>query len=113
MTTLYKLPSGNGVDSLDTDITRSIELEGINYDFRFRWNTRDESWTVICSKSGGDVIFSTKAPTNRLLNSLYKHRTDCPQGDLIILDITEDNGRVDFENFTISGRYRLYYNTFI
>lgn len=109
--TLYKLPAAKGADSLDTDVIRTIELEGITYDFRFRWNTRDESWTVICSKSGGNVIFSTKAQTGRLLNSPYKHRTDCPQGDLIIVDITEDNGRVDFDNFTISGRYRLFYNT--
>lgn len=109
--TLYKLPTGKGVGSLDTDVIRTIELEGISYDFRFRWNTRDESWTIICSKSGGNVIFSTKSTTSRVINSIYKHRTDAPQGDLIIGDITTENGRVDFDNFTIAGRYRLFYNT--
>ena len=109
--TIYRLPTGKGIGSLDTDVVRTLELEGTSYDFRFRWNTRDESWTVLCSKSGGNVIFSTKSPTNRVLNSLYKHRVDCPQGDLIIGDITDDDGRVDFENFTIFGRYRLFYNT--
>lgn len=108
--TIYKLPTAYGVDSLDTDIVRTLTLDGVTYDFRFRWNTREESWTLICSTSGGSVIFSTQARTGRLLNSLYKHREDCPQGDLMIIDIGDEFERVDFDNFTINGRYRLYYN---
>jgi len=111
--TLYKLPTGKGRDSLATDIVQTIELDGITYDIRFRWNTRDESWTVICSKSGSSPIFSTKVKTNVIFNSIYKHREDAPQGDMIILDMSETNGRVDFDNFTIEGRYRLFYNAII
>ena len=111
MTTLYKLPTGKGVGSLETDIVRTIELDNISYDFRFRWNTRDERWMLYCSKSGGDTIFSTKITTMRILNSPYKYRKDCPQGDLIILDTSTDTGRVDFENFELYGRYRLFYNS--
>lgn len=108
---LYKLPTGNGRDSLDTDIIRTLDLDGIVYDLRFRWNTRDESWTVICSQSGGTPIFSTKARTNSVFNKIYKHRTNAPQGDLIIVDISGTNGRVDFDNFSLTGRFRLLYNT--
>jgi hypothetical protein len=111
--TLYKLPAGEGRDSLVTDVTHILELDGITYDLRFRWNTRDESWTVICSKSGSTPIFSTKVKTNVIFNSIYKHRTDAPQGDMIIIDMSETNGRVDFDNFTIEGRYRLLYNSII
>ena len=109
--TLYRLPTGKGVDSLDTDVIRTLELDGVSYDFRFRWNTRDESWTIICSKSGGVTIFATKATVGRVINSAYKHREDCPQGDLMIIDMSDDFGRVDFDNFTLSGRFRLFYNS--
>ena len=109
--TLYKLPTGKGVDSLNTDVVRTLELDGSTYDMRFRWNTRDESWTVICSRSGGTTIFSTKAAAGRVINYGYKHRDGCPQGDLIIIDISTDYGRVDFDNFTLEGRFRLYYNS--
>ena len=110
---IYKLPTGKGVGSLETDISRTIELDNASYDMRYRWNTRDESWTVICSKSGGGVIFSTKAAAGRVLNYGYKHREGCPQGDLMIVDISPDFGRVDFDNFTLEGRFRLYYDSVI
>ena len=109
--TLYTLPTGDGRNSLDTDIIRTLELDGVNYDLRFRWNTRDESWTTTCSRVGGVPIFSTKSTTNSVLNSIYKHREDCPQGDMIILDLAEDGGRVDFDNFTLDGRFKLFYDS--
>lgn len=109
--TIYKLPTGYGVDSLDTDIVRTLDLDGTTYDIRYRWNTREETWTLICSRSGGDIIFSTAARTGRVLNSLYKHRPYCPQGNMMIIDIAGSGERVDFDNFTITGRYRLYYNS--
>ena len=105
---IYKLPTGKGVDSLSTDISRLIELDGTTYNFRFRWNTRDESWTAICSV-GDSVIFSTKVKTNVIFNSIYKHRENAPQGDLVIIDMSGKGGRVDFGNFTLTGRYRLFY----
>lgn len=108
---LYKLETGGGDGSLATDITRVVELEDITYDLRFRWNTRDESWTVSCAKSGGDMIFRTKVRTNIIFNAMYKHRTDAPQGDFVIVDMSEADGRVGFESFNISGRFRLFYNT--
>ena len=109
--TLYTLASGNGRDSLETDIIRTVELDNITYDMRFRWNTRDESWTIICSKAGGNPIFSTKAKTNSIINDIYKHREDCPQGELVIIDLAESGGRVDFDNFNITGRFKLFYNS--
>ena len=109
--TLYTLATGKGRDSLETDIIRTVELDGITYDLRFRWNTRDESWTTICSKVGGTPIFSTKSKTNSIINTIYKHREDCPQGDMVIIDLSGVNGRVDFENFNIEGRFKLFYNS--
>lgn len=111
MATLYKLASGYGVDSLETNITRIIELEGTTYSFNFRWNTRDESWVITCSTSGGTTIFRTKAKTSVAFNTMYKHRDNAPQGTLLILDTAERGGRVGFETFNLAGRYRLVYLT--
>ncbi len=108
---LFTLPTGRGLGSLDTDIVRRIELDGTSYDLRFRWNTRDESWTLILSVSGSTPVFNTKTTVGRVLNTAYKYRDNAPQGDMIILDMAEDGGRVDFENYTIDGRYRLFYIT--
>jgi hypothetical protein len=108
---LYSIPTGKGVGSLDTDLIRTLELDGVAYDLRFRWNTRDESWTLICNLSGAEQIFSTKACAGRVLNAPYKYRENCPQGELIIVDLSESSGRVDFNDFTIDGRFRLLYNS--
>ena len=108
---LYEIPTGYGTDSLQSDITRFVTLDDISYDFRFRWNSRDESWMLYCSINGGDTIFSTKICSFRILNSAYKYREDCPQGDLFVADMSTDAGRVGFESFTKGGRFRLYYYT--
>ena len=109
--TINILPSGEGSDSLDTDISRTLLLDDVLYELRFRWNTRDESWTIICSNVGGNPIFSTKAQVNSVFNDPYKHRAGCPQGNLVILDLSGDSGRVDFDNLTFDGRFRLFYNS--
>lgn len=113
MTNLVKIPTGYGVGSLETDIIRTVVLDEISYDLRFRWNTRDESWTMYCSKSGGDNIFTTKVTCQRVLNELYKYKQDCPQGNFVVLDMSFDTGRVDFEGFTNEGRFRLFYESII
>lgn len=106
---LYTLNSGFGENTTDTNITRQITLEGVSYTFNFRYNTRDESWVISVGFLGNLPLFTVKATTNRVLNSQYTHLVDAPKGSLVVIDTTESNGRIDFENFYINGRYRLGY----
>ena len=107
---VYFLKSGvGGEDITKTNITRVITLEGISYDFNFRWNVIDESWVISVALVGSTPLFSVKVTTGRIFNDQYKHIEGSPQGELIVFDFGENYERLSFEDFSIEGRFRLVY----
>ncbi len=88
---IYFLETGDG----DTpNVTNSVTLDDTTYNINYRYNIRDESWTISLSLLGNDPMFTVKACCSRIFNSQYKHLKDAPQGDLLVMDVT---GK--YENF--------------
>ena len=121
------LPCGGG-----SDITHRVNLDGKEYDFRFRYLQREtnvatgtpiyaDEWKLYIALTGGSTILETSLKTNRDLLAPYQYRTDCPQGVMILRDTVADNSlfvgdgyfpeRVGFNTLGIDKRFRLVYFT--
>lgn len=124
---MFYIPCGT-----DPDVTYNVELEGIRYDFRFRYLQRQtnvatgspilaDEWLLILSVSGKSEILRTSLKTNRDLLSPYRYRENCPPGELQLRDITADislsnNGdyspeRVGLDSLGQDKQFRLMYIT--
>ena len=106
---LFMVPSADGGETTNSNIKRRVLLDGVSYFLTFKWNSRDEAWYVTVSLVGGVDLFTVKAATNRVFNDQYKYIEEAPQGNLMVVDTIGGKGRVDYENFTIDRRYRLFY----
>lgn len=93
----------------DTDQEFTATLDGVDYDLRLRWNTRDESWQVIIGLSGEDPSVTFKATNGLDLLKPYKYLEGVPDGALYIIDTVAINGRPSFGDTGISQRFRLAY----
>lgn len=94
---------------LYTDQVGTVTLDGVDYDIRFRWNTRDESWQVIFAPSGGNPVATFKATNGIDLLRPYKYLEDVPDGELYIIDSVKINGRPDFGNTGTDKRFTFAY----
>ena len=94
---------------LYTDQVGTVTLDGVDYDIRFRWNTRDQSWQVIFSPSGGDPVATFKATNGIDLLRPYKYKEDIPDGELYIIDTVKINGRPSFGSTGVTERFTFAY----
>ena len=92
-----------------TDQTSTVTLDGVDYDIRLRWNTRDESWQVIMGLSGEDAVATFKATNGIDLLRPYKYLEGIPDGQLYIIDDVAVNGRPAFGETGSSKRFRFAY----
>ena len=92
-----------------TDQTSTVTLDGVDYDIRLRWNTRDESWQVIMGLSGEDAVATFKATNGIDLLRPYKYLEGIPDGQLYIIDDVAINGRPAFGETGSSKRFRFAY----
>ena len=85
--------------------TYRVTLSGESYDITVQYNQRlinqstkepskADSFTISLALAGRDPIFKTAMKTNRDLLSIYKYREGCPQGTLILRDISADGNKV-------------------
>lgn len=85
--------------------TYRVTLSGESYDITVQYNQRlinqstkepskADSFTISLALTGRDPIFKTAMKTNRDLLSIYKYREGCPQGTLILRDISADGNKV-------------------
>lgn len=92
-----------------TDQSCVITLDGVDYGFRFRWNTRDESWQIILSLAGGEPSCTFKCTNGIDLLLPYKYLDSVPDGELYIIDTVKINGRPDFGNTGVDKRFTFAY----
>lgn len=93
----------------DVDVTYTLVLEGETYDFRLKWIERDEAWQCYIGLTGQDPSSTFKITNGFDLLKPYKYMTGIPPGSLYAIDIVSIYGRVDYDNFGISKRFRLVY----
>jgi len=103
---IFSLPISDTPDN-----TQTIVLEGISYDVRIQWNTRDESWNVFWGVSGEGFKFKFKIVNGLDLLLPYKAYDECPNGFLAASDNERLYGRVGRDNFGIDKRFELFYIT--
>ncbi len=103
---IFSLPISDTADN-----TQTIVLEGIAYDVRIQWNTRDQAWNAFWGISGEGWKFKFKMVNGLDLFLPYKAYDECPKGFLTILDNERTYGRVGRDNFGIDKRFELLYIT--
>lgn len=91
------------------DQTYTVTLDGVDYDIRLRWNTRDESWQMLLGLSGDDPSITFKVTNGLDLLLPYKHLDTVPDGQLYLVDTVKMNGRPGYTNTGLEKRFALVY----
>lgn len=91
------------------DQTYTVTLDGVDYDIRLRWNTRDESWQCLLGLSGDPPSITFKITNGLDLLKPYKHLDSVPDGQLYLVDTVKINGRPGYTNTGIDKRFALVY----
>lgn len=96
----------------DSNETFQSTLEGVNYTFIVKYNTRDASWSLQIGRSGEDPVVKTKIVIGNNLLAPYYHLEDIPQGGLYVIDEEELlDARPFRDDFGIDKRFFLLYET--
>ena len=89
--------------------TMEFNLDGVTYIFKFNWNTRGEFWTLsIYDTNKAVIIEGIKFVLNYNVFADYKH-LGIPQGDLYIVDLTNNMSKIKYEDFTNERQLALIY----
>jgi len=89
--------------------TKVLTLDGIEYTFKFTWNTRGEFWTLsIYDTNKVTIIEGVKFVLNYNVFADYKH-LNIPQGNLYIIDLTDNMSKIKFEDFNNERQLALIY----
>lgn len=91
------------------DQTYTVTLDGVDYDIRLRWNTRDESWQMLLGLSGDEPSVTFKVTNGLDLLLPYKYMEAVPDGELYLVDTVKINGRPNYDDTGIDKRFVLVY----
>lgn len=91
------------------DQTYTVTLDGVDYDIRLRWNTRDESWQMLLGLSGDQPSITFKVTNGLDLLLPYKYMEAVPDGELYLVDTVKINGRPNYDDTGIDKRFVLVY----
>lgn len=91
-------------------LTKEIVIDETSYRFSFVWNTRMEAWTLsIYSIDNIAILTGIKIVLNYELIRMFRYLL-IPQGYLLAIDITNNENKIAYGDFTSSGReLKLYY----
>ena len=89
---------------------QSVSLGGIEYQFVFSFNGRDERWRLSILRQGTSVKAGVKLMENQLLLNRYT-LTDFDHGDLFCVRLKKDNLPVGRENLGFGKPYEIVYFT--
>ena len=94
-----RLPVKNGLPAYRF----SVELDGVLYSFRFRWNVRDNHWFMdIIEADGSAVIDGVKVVNSDDLLSQFDHKQvtgNLPPGTFRVVDVNGANDDPDTTTF--------------
>lgn len=91
-----RLPIRAGVPALRF----RTDLDDTTYEFRFTFNGRLSQWTMdIFDEAGNELVRGVPINVKQLLLKNYKHNTNLPQGDLIALNLVNEDENPTFTNF--------------
>ena len=103
----YNLPHiGNSADE-----SFYVNLEGVKYEIRMRWNTRDEAWWCYIGYEGLDATLITKFTAGANILLPYRAREGVPSGALFLNDTESIVGRPSRDDTGINKRFKMLYLT--
>lgn len=89
--------------------TKSYTLEGIGFDFRFRWNTRSECWHCYIGRKGQAPACKIKLVTGTNLLKPFEYSPNTPAGRLFLFDTLKTYGKAGRDDLGIDKRFKLVY----
>ena len=90
-------------------ITKEVTLDNINYKLLFTWNTRMEAWVMsILKLDDTPILAGIKLVLNYELIAKF-HHLDIPQGLMYVVDTSNDESKIAFDDFTSERGLRLIY----
>lgn len=90
-------------------LTQQISLDGQAYDFYLKWLSRDESFEMKVALAGQKPTITTKLTTNSDLLAAARYIEGMPKGIMSVMDSSDQNGRISYEEFGTNRRFRLIY----
>lgn len=93
------------------DVRYRVNLDGVAYDIRTRWNNRSESWFMYFGLADQIPLFKTRIVGGRDLLKSYHGVDGVPSGVLYMVDTQKGTGRPTFDEFGIDTRFRVMYST--
>ncbi|WNL63486.1 hypothetical protein [Citrobacter phage Tr1] len=91
------------------DQTYTVTLDGVDYDIRLRWNTRDVAWQMFVGLSGDAPSVTFKVTNGLDLLLPYKYLDSVPDGQLFLVDTVKMNGRPGYYDTGLEKRFALVY----
>lgn len=93
----------------DPDYIIAVDLDGVIYDMRFEWNSREKAWYMYMGLSGDDPVIKTKVVTGANLLKPFSYKEEIPDGILVMFDTVAKYGRVTRNDLGILNRFTLIY----
>lgn len=112
----------------DPDKTYKVTLDGQTYDLRVRYNQREtnvatgtpikaDEFTISIGLTGRTPNIQTPLKTNRNILRPHRYKEDCPEGVLVLRDISADTSKAEGGLYdpdrvgydTLGTRYLLIY----
>lgn len=85
-----------------------IELEGITYTLRFKWNAMNQFWSMDVLNGNDDpIVFGVKIVTNWNLLEQYS-MDDKPKGDIVCQNIVGGMQKIDRDDMSTIAQL-IYY----
>lgn len=80
---------------------QKVQLDGIQYDFAFSFNTRRDRWTMTIFNDAGEMLIGgVPLVLKQDLLRIYKHDTRLPQGRMFMFNFASENVEADRTNLT-------------
>lgn len=96
----------------DPDYTTQYVLEGVSYDFRIQYNSREKAFYADIGFTNDDPVLTGVKLVNGVDNlELYNYIEGVPPGALFLIDLVAFVGRPSRSEFGFEKRYRLFYLT--
>ena len=86
-------------------------LEGVKYQIRLRWNTRDEAWYIYIGYEGIEPKFTSKFCAGMNILRGYQATEGVPEGAIILADSEAIYGRPSRNDTGIDKRFKILYLT--
>lgn len=105
MSTAYRIPIRPRRAAQSINVT----LDGRRFRIDLDWNGRIQRWTLSLFQANGDPILQSKAVVlGADLLGRTRHKLECPQGALILVDLQDGDVEADLDSLGVRHVLRFW-----